>query len=253
MISGECIQLHEKWTWQRWPCLRAPKSSFQFLKLPTELRLDIFRHLLISEDPDGCATTRTLLTLRHTSNRLAREAEDVYWSENVFKFRRYHPDPGLGHYYFCKWLRNVPLDCVDKIRRISISSPTQATLYGPYHGHDYALATSTVAYNLNLTVIGNEQIVRVDYSPSHREVLRNYPYVASCCDLSGVARALFLRTGQICVTKQALVAFYLASSMPRSSAVFVDVLYEDEEVQRSRIIASLAFLSPPIDEYEDLW
>jgi hypothetical protein len=110
-----------------------------------------------------------------------------------------------------------------------------------------------MVYNLDLTIVDNEQIVRVYYSPSHREVLGNYPHAASYLDLFRVAQALFLEADQIFVAKRALITFYLASSMPRSSAIFVDVLCDGEKVRRSLVIASLALRSPTTDEYEDLW
>jgi hypothetical protein len=256
---GKRMQFHQKRSWQRpfellgWSSRLALESSFPFFKLPTELRFDVLRYLLMSEDPDGYVTASALRTLRHASHQLAREAEDIYWSENVFRFRRHDAGADSRHCYFGKWLRDIPKDCVMKVRQISIRSPTRVTLFGPYHGHDYALASSTIVYNLDLTAINSERSVSICYSPSHRGILGNYPYVASWLDLSRVAHALFLVSGQIRVTKRALMAFHIASSMQRSSAIFNDILHEGDQERRSRIIASLVSCSPSIGEYEDGW
>lgn len=257
-IRGERMQLRKRRSWPRsseqltWTRRLAPEPSSPFLKLPTELRLDIFRYLLISGDPDSWKVTRALCTLRRISNQLAQEAEDIYWSENIFGFHRYDADPGLGHCYFAKWLHGIPRDCVTKVRKVSFRYPTRMTLFGPYHGRDYALASSTIVYNLDLTAIQGRQIVTVCYPSYHQEALGNYPYVVSSLDLSRVAQALFIRSGQTCVTKRALMAFFSASRTRQTSAIFMDILGEGEQVRRSRIIATLASRSPSIDEYEDL-
>jgi hypothetical protein len=231
---GKRMQFHQKRSWQRpfgllgWSSRLALKSSFPFLKLPTELRFDVLRYLLISGDPNGHVTTSALRTLRHASHQLAREAEDIYWSENVFRFRRHDAGADSRHCYFSKWLRDIPKDCVMKVRQISIRSPTRVTLFSPYHGNDYALASSTIVYNLDLTAIDSGRTVCICYSPSHRGTLGNYPYVAFWLDMSRVANALFLVSGQIRVTKRALMAFHVASSMQRSSAIFIDILHEGD-------------------------
>lgn len=256
---GKRIQFHRKRSWQRsfellgWSSRSALKSSSPFLKLPTELRFDVLRYLLISEDPNGHVTTSALRTLRHASHQLAREAEDIYWSENVFRFRRHDAGADSTHCCFGKWLRDIPKDCVMKVRQISIRSPTRVTLFGSYHGHDYALASSTIVYNLDLTAINSGRTVSIYYSPSRRGILRNYPYVASWLDLSRVANALFLVSGQIRVTKRALMAFHIASSIQRSSAIFVDILHEGDKERRSRIIANIVSCSPSVGEYDDEW
>jgi hypothetical protein len=249
---GKRMQFHQKRSWQRpfellgWSSRLALKSSFPFLKLPTELRFDVLRYLLISEDPNGHVTTSALRTLRHASHQLAREAEDIYWSENVFRFRLHDAGADSRHCYFSKWLRDIPKDCVMKVRQISIRSPTRVTLFGPYHGHDYALASSTIVYNLDLTAINSGRTVCIC-------ILGNYPYVASWLDLSRVANALFLVSGQVRVTKRALMAFHVASSMQRSSAIFIDILHEGDKERRSHIIATLVSCSPSICDYEDGW
>lgn len=254
---GKCMQFCHKRSWQRpfdllgWSSRLALVSSFPFLKLPTELRFDVLRYLLISEDPNGHVTTSALRTLRHASHQLAREAEDIYWSENVFRFRQHDAGADPAHCYFGKWVRDIPKDCVMKVRQISLRCPTRVTFFSPYHGHDYASASSTIVYNLDLTVINSGRAVNICYSPSHHGILGNYPYVASWLDLSRVAHALFLVSGQVCVTKRALMAFHIASSVPRSSAIFIDILHEGDKERRSRIIAALASCSPSIGEHED--
>ena len=255
ILHGERMRLRKSRSWQRssellrWPCRSEPSSPF--LKLPTELRLEIFRYLLISEDPHDLRAMRTLCKLRNVSNQLAREAEDIYWSENIFRFHQYDAGPDLGCCHYTKWLRGIPKGCVTKVRKVSIGCPTRKTLFGPYHGRDYALASSTVVYNLDLTDVQDGPIVGVRYPSYHQEALGNSLYLVSYLDLSRVAQALFIRSGQICVTKRALMACFSASRMRHSSAVFMDILDEGEQVRRSRMIATLVSCSPSIDEYED--
>lgn len=257
-MRGERMQLIERRSWQRssdqltWTRGLAPQPPSPFLKLPTELRLEIFRCLLISENPDNRMVTRALCTLRHISDQLAQEAEDIYWSENVFGFHQHDADPNLGHCDFAKWLHGIPRCCVTKVRKVSFRYPTRMTLFGPYHGRDYALASSTIVYSLDLSAIQGRQIVGVCYPSYHQEALGIYPYVVSSLDLSRVAQALFIRSGQTCVTKRALMAFFCASRMRHTSAIFMDILGEGEQVRRSRIIATLVSHSPSIDEYDDL-
>lgn len=258
-VHSRYTQLCQKISWQRpfessgWSCRSAPTAPFHFFKLPTELRLDILRYLLISEDPNGYVTTSALRALRHASSQLAREAKDVYWSENIFKFHQYDAGPDLEHCYFSRWLHRTSKDCVSKVRQISIRSPTIVTIFGPFRGHDSASVSSTIVYNLDLRAINIGQTVSIGYSTSHRGLLRYYPYIASYLDLSRVAQALFMGSGQVCITKRALMAFYIALSMRRSSAVFADVIHEGEAVHRSRVISTLVSSSTTIGDYEDVW
>jgi hypothetical protein len=49
------------------------------------------------------------------------------------------------------------------------------------------------------------------------------------------------------------MAFRIASSIQRSSAIFVDILHEGDKERRSRIVATIVSCSPSVGEYEDGW
>jgi hypothetical protein len=107
-----------------------------------------------------------------------------------------------------------------------------------------------MVYNADPTVVNKGRILSIHYSPSHWEALRNYLYVASYLDLSREASALLLVPGRVCITKSALMAFLIASSMQGSSTVSIDISHEGEKERLARVPATIVPFSSSPEEYE---